>query len=267
MHIATIAHVPPLSPRVAEPPTVDAKVVHVGTVTSLSELADVMPDQRLPETACVAVPGEGVLASTVPGLGPRALLSFGEGDHVILSIFDAASGKGALLHVAWNDQDKIDCALADMFEQLEAAKPGDLTASLIGGAWMTSPDDIGVKLRDGLMNRGIAPTWHQWAFPMGREDHHGVALDLSNGHVTVFEHDAELADTFYSTLPEDDVWSDFEDEPSEPGRPLFDESVAGARRVSDSFDVEPTNVFDVLNRRDPELYRTIWGVSLESLAD
>ena len=213
MQVINVAHFPTRALQVAQAPTGDGKLLHVGTIGSLDELAAVMAEHQLPKPANVALPGKPVLSHYTPGDGPRELVSFGGGDQVILSLFYPGSGKGALVQVGGNDQDAIEQALATVLEHVASGDPkADLKATLFGGAWETSADDPGAKVRDGLIEKGITPTWHQWSFPkMGREDHHGVVLDLSNGQVTVFEHAAELADEYVNDLYDTSVWSDSEE--------------------------------------------------------
>lgn len=211
MRVANVPHLSIHVLQVAQPSVAHPQPVHVGFLHTLAHLEDAMPGKRLPAAANVVLPGETRLSEPVPGYLGCELVSFGKDDRVILTAYNAETGNAALVHVDQNDQEVIDRALADVVEHIEAGNPrARLTASLFGGVWSTSPGDIGVKIRDGLMDRGITPTWYQWSFPTGRDDQHGVVLDLSNGQATVFAHAAELADQFYASLSDDEVWSEFE---------------------------------------------------------
>lgn len=270
MHVANIPQFQPAPWQVAQSAAADARVAHVGTIDSLVALADAMPGQQLPPFGSVALPGDVLLAGRHAQEGRRELVAFGGGDAVILSVFDASTGKAALAHVDRNDQAAVDQALGAVLVYLGATNPtAELTATLFGGAWRTSPDDIGAKVRDTLVDQGITPTWHQWSFPMpGREDRHGVALDLSNGALTVFEHAVELAEDYFDSRPDDEVWSDFEASSSDMDAPSFESSEAsGSRRASEGSETGILKTYGVLFRQDAASYQTVYGVSLESLND
>lgn len=282
MRVIETVHTIPLLHAVAQPPIPDAPL-HVGTVQSLSELAAALPGGQLPPSSYVAAPGDGVWMTHAPG-DPAGLMSFGAGDDVLLTVFDADTGEGAVVHIDRNDQHFIDQVIDSLIGQFRnRGQQTKLTASLFGGAWMSSPDDTGARLRDGLVDHGITPTWHQWSFPLGREDQHGVFLDLATGHVTVFEHPVALADEFFvhEHPHADQALSDSLEGVSWSRRsswsdasatsfdwPVFDGSQASSpRRDSESSDAGQQAAWDDRHWEHASRYRTVFGVSTESLLD
>lgn len=174
---------------------------HVGHVRSLDALAQLLPGKQLPPISHGTLPGEGVLAGHGQAAGAQELLSFGSTHDVVLSLYDERTRKGAILHFDNNVAQHIDRAIAKTMQHVEAAHhQSKVSASLFGGAWLTTHEDVGGAVRQALERHGVVPTWDHWSFSMCLEHLYGTVLDLETGNVTVFEHPKELADDFFKPL-------------------------------------------------------------------
>lgn len=177
------------------------RATHAGQVRSLDDLARLLPGQRLPPIAHGALPGEGVLAGHGQAAGASTLLSFGSAHDVVLTLYDERTRKGVVLHVDNNVAQHIDRAIAKALHHVEAAHHNSkVTASLFGGTWLTTHEDIGGAVRATLDRHGVVPNWDHWSFSMCLEHRYGTVLDLETGNVTVFEHSKDMADDFFKPL-------------------------------------------------------------------
>lgn len=188
--LASVPGVPSNSPPFAQVRRLDGIVHHLDQVVS--------PERRLERCA---LKGVQLATGTFDNADPdNTLFAVDARDSVITTLYDPIARKGVVLHLdrSGDVDQKLRDALA--FLDVGVAPHNRILANLVGGVWLGAGPCVGDDIARQLRSVLIDLTWDDWSFSSCYEHRYGVALDLAQGRLTVFEHTAAVAATFEAEM-------------------------------------------------------------------
>lgn len=161
-----------------------APTLYVGQVW---EVADAFPARTNPLPQRGALQGEGLVAQFNPALGDNYLYSLNIEACVVACLYNPASRAGAVIHIDHNIGPLVDEALDAALRGIRGGgQEGRISATLVGGDWLSTGADIGGPIRAALARRGIQADWDHWSYASCLGNIYGVRLDLAEGTTSVF---------------------------------------------------------------------------------
>jgi hypothetical protein len=172
--------------------------LYVGALDDLNELLP--PAARLkPERAALA--GEGVIAGYNPAQAENYLLGVEVQGSVVTTLFNPATGKGAVLNIdhgiATPVKESLDHAVTAL-GPIDPAKP--IQAATVGGDWLTMPGDVLQQVNRALGLQGVLTQPEHWLPGNGLGGVTGVLLDLKTGGSLVWRFTSHGRRAFYDPL-------------------------------------------------------------------
>lgn len=161
-----------------------APTVHLGHV---GEVIDAFPARLNPLPERGVLQGEGLIARFNPGGADNYLYSLNVQSCVVACLYSAATRSGVVIHIDHNLSRLIDEALdAALGAVRQGGGGGRISATLVGGDWLSMGADIGGPVRSALARRGIQADWDHWSYSSCMGNIYGVHLDLAEGTTSVF---------------------------------------------------------------------------------
>lgn len=161
-----------------------APTLYVGQVR---EVADAFPARTNPLPQRGALQGEGLVARFDPAGSDNYLYSLNIESCVVACLYNPATRSGALIHIDHNIGRLVEEALDSALRGIGRGEgEGRISATLVGGDWLSTGADIGGPIRSALARRGIQANWDHWSYSSCLGNIYGVRLDLAEGTTSVF---------------------------------------------------------------------------------
>ncbi|MFJ4375508.1 dermonecrotic toxin domain-containing protein [Pseudomonas japonica] len=161
-----------------------APTVYLGQVR---EVFDAFPARTNPLPERCVLQGEGLVAGFSPGITDNYLYSLNIESCVVACLYNPVTRCGAMIHIDHNIGRLIDEALDSALSGIRrGGEEGRISATLVGGDWLSSGADIGGPIRSALARRGIMADWDHWSYSSCFGNIYGVRLDLADGAASVF---------------------------------------------------------------------------------
>lgn len=179
-------------------------------VGALDDLSEVLPPAAglKPERAALA--GEGVITSYNPAQAENYLLGVEVQGSVVTTLFNPATGKGAVLNIdhgiATPVQESLERAVTAL-GPIDPAQP--IQAATVGGDWLTMPGDVLQQVNRALGLQSVLTRPEHWLPGNGLGGVTGVLLDLKTGSLLVWRFTSHGRRAFYDPLRQ---YPSFEDE-------------------------------------------------------
>ncbi len=161
-----------------------APVRYLGQVR---DIADAFPARTNPLPRRGALQGEGLVARFDPKGSDNYLYSLNIESCVVACLYNPATRAGSVIHIDHNIgrlvEDALDSALRGI---RQGGEGGRISATLVGGDWLSAAADIGGPIRSALARRGIQAEWDHWSYSSCLGNIYGVRLDLAEGATSVF---------------------------------------------------------------------------------
>ena len=151
------------------------------------EVADAFPGRINPVPERGVLAGEGVVSRFNPNTTDNYLYSLNVQCNVVACLYDPLARSAAVIHFDHNIGDLIDSVLELALKGIR--RGGDesrISATLVGGDWLSAGADIGGAVRSALARRGIHPSWDHWSYSSCLGNIYGVRIDLADGATSVF---------------------------------------------------------------------------------
>ncbi|MHA6197543.1 dermonecrotic toxin domain-containing protein [Pseudomonas wadenswilerensis] len=161
-----------------------APTLYVGQVW---EVADAFPARTNPLPQRGVLQGEGLVARFNPSGSDNYLYSLNIESCVVACLYNPVTHSGAVIHVDHNIGRLVDEALDSALRGIrQGGEDGRISATLVGGDWLSTGSDIGGPIRAALARRGIQAEWDHWSYSSCMGNLYGVRLDLAEGTTSVF---------------------------------------------------------------------------------
>lgn len=156
-------------------------------VGQVSQVADAFPARSNPLPRRGALQGEGLIARFDPDGSDNYLYSLNIESCVVACLYNPATRAGAVIHIDHNIGRLVEQALDSALRGIrQGGEAGRVSATLVGGDWLSSGADIGGPIRSALARRGIQAEWDHWSYSSCMGNIYGVRLDLAEGATSVF---------------------------------------------------------------------------------
>lgn len=172
--------------------------LYVGALDDLNEL---LPSgaRLMPERAALA--GEGVIASYNPAKAENYLLGVEVQGSVVATLFNPATGKGAVLNIDHGIATPVKDSLGRAVAALGPINPAQpIQAATVGGDWLTLPGDILQQVNHALGLQSVLTRPEHWLPGNGLGGVTGVLLDLKTGGSLVWRFTSHGRRAFYDPL-------------------------------------------------------------------
>lgn len=123
------------------------------------------------------------------------LFSLDARDSTILTLYNPVTKKGVVHH--FDDKAGMERDIQKSIDFLGGFRQAEqIEAHIIGGIWFSTGEKVGNRIQETLRSCSIEPEWKDWSFTPFYGHRYGAILELEHGHVTVFEHTADVATAF-----------------------------------------------------------------------